>query len=65
MIPGFAFPGRKILKGVCRRQGGAAASGCCMVDTGAGPELRLRSGQGQAKGRTAPGGGGERSSHNK
>jgi hypothetical protein len=25
----------------------AAASGCCMVDTGAGPELRLRSGRGK------------------
>jgi|GEM_PF-5871105 hypothetical protein len=28
----FAFQGRKILKGVWRRQGGTAASGCCMVN---------------------------------
>ncbi len=33
-IPGYAFQGRKILKGVWRRRGGATASGCCMVDAG-------------------------------
>ena len=33
-IPGLASRGRKILKGVWRRQAGAAASGCCMVDAG-------------------------------
>jgi hypothetical protein len=51
-VPGVAFQGRKFSRrGVA--PGGTAASGCCMVDTGAGPKLRLRPGQGQVKGRPA------------
>ena len=45
---GFGF-GAENLYGFDGAGGKAAASGCCMVDTGAGPELRLRSGQGQAR----------------
>jgi hypothetical protein len=53
--PRIRVSGPKILQAEGASVGGTAASGCCMVDTGAGPELRLRSGQGQAKGRPAPG----------
>jgi len=49
-IPGFASPGPKVFQAGGGAGGGAAASDWFMVDTGAGLELRLRSGQGKAKG---------------